>query len=276
MSAYHRSHVQLWSWASGSDGNLYLVESEGTRLIVECGRPYQQVLDFLDGYGIEPHTLSGVFLTHAHGDHSRSAATLAHRFNVPIYASWGTLGALQLKERRLGRPLENGKTITIGNMDVKPFTVPHDCRQPLGFRFESASGRACVVTDLGWVPGPVMRQFKDVDLLVLEANYDPHLLETGSYPYFLKRRVASTYGHLSNGAAAEAIAACGDRAPKAVWLAHLSEQNNSPRHALHTVGRVLKRYGLGHVRLTTTRHRRNNLHWSSSSSYGRQLALFGD
>ncbi len=268
--------MQVWSFASGSDGNLYLVESEGTRLIVECGRPYQQVLDFLDGYGIEAHTINGILLTHAHGDHSRSAATFAHNFKVPIYASWGTLGALNLRDRRLGRPLENGKTITIGEIDVNAFTVPHDCRQPLGFRFESASGRACVTTDLGWVPGPVVRQFRDLDLLVLEANYDPHLLENGSYPYFLKRRVASTYGHLSNAAAAEAIAACGDRAPRAVWLAHLSEHNNSPRHALDTVGRVLKRYGLGHVRLTTTRHRRANLHWTSTSAYARQLPLFGE
>jgi phosphoribosyl 1,2-cyclic phosphodiesterase len=268
--------VQLWSFASGSDGNLYVVESEGTRLIVECGRPYQQVLDLLDAYQMPAETLSGILLTHAHGDHSRSAASLARNFNVPIYASWGTLGELYLKDRKLGRPLEHGKTVTVGEIDVKPFTVPHDCRQPMGFRFESATGRACVTTDLGWVPGPVVRQFRDLDLLVLEANYDPHLLENGTYPYFLKRRVASTHGHLSNAAAAEAIAACGDRAPRAVWLAHLSEHNNSPRHALHTVQRVLKRYGLGHVRLTTTRHRRANLHWTSTAAYARQLSLFGE
>jgi phosphoribosyl 1,2-cyclic phosphodiesterase len=266
--------VQLWSFASGSDGNLYLIESEDTRLIVECGRPYLQVLDLLDAHAIEPHTLSGILLTHAHGDHSRSAPALAHNFSVPIYASWGTLGALNIKDRGLGRPLEHGRTITIGDIDVKPFTVPHDCRQPLGFRFESATGKACITTDLGWVPGPVVRQFRDLDLLVLEANYDPHLLETGSYPHFLKRRVASAHGHLSNAAAAEAIAACGDRAPRAVWLAHLSEHNNSPRHALHTVGRILERYGLAHVRLTTTRHRRANLHWTSTSTYARQLSLF--
>jgi phosphoribosyl 1,2-cyclic phosphodiesterase len=268
--------VQLWSFASGSDGNLYLVESEGTRLIVECGRPYQQVLDVLEGCSIPPETLSGILLTHAHGDHCRSAASLANNFGVPIYTSWGTLGALPLRERSLGRQLLSGKTITIGEIDVKPFAVPHDCREPLGFRFESASGRACITTDLGWVPSQVVRNFRDLDLLVLEANYDPYLLQNGSYPYFLKQRVAGTHGHLSNAAAAEAIAACGDKAPSAVWLAHLSEHNNSAKHALHTVSRVLRRYGLQHVRLTTTRHRRANLHWTSTSSYARQLSLFGD
>jgi phosphoribosyl 1,2-cyclic phosphodiesterase len=268
--------MQLWSFASGSDGNLYLIESEGTRLVVECGRPYQQVLDFLDCYGIPPESLGGILLTHAHGDHSRSAASLAHNFNVPIYASWGTLGALPLKERALGRPLLTGKTISIGEIDVKPFAVPHDCREPLGFRFESGSGRACITTDLGWVPTQVVRQFRDLDLLVLEANYDPYLLQNGTYPYFLKQRVAGTHGHLSNAAAAEAIAACGDRAPKSVWLAHLSEHNNSPKHALQTVSRVLRRYGLSHVKLTTTRHRRANLQWNSTSAYARQLRLFED
>jgi phosphoribosyl 1,2-cyclic phosphodiesterase len=168
----------------------------------------------------------------------------------------------------------HGNATTIGEIDVMPFAVPHDCVQPFGFRFESHTGRSCITTDLGWVPANVTKQFRDVDLLVLEANYDPHLLESGTYPYFLKQRVASTYGHLSNAAAAEAIAACGDRAPKAVWLAHLSEQNNSPRHALDTVSRVLKRYGLTHVPIRTTRHRRSNLHWASTTSYPRQLALF--
>ena len=266
--------MQLWSFASGSDGNAYLVESEGTTLLVECGRPAQQVLDCLVTASVEPTSLAGIFLTHAHGDHSRSARIIAEKFNVPIYASRGTLGALHLKDRGLGRPVEHGKPFTIGDMDVKPFIVPHDCHEPMGFRFESASGRTCITTDLGWVPYNVVKQFKDLDLLVLEANYDPHLLENGTYPHFLKQRVASTHGHLSNAAAAEAIAACGDKAPGAVWLAHLSEHNNSPKHALHTVGGVLKRYGLGHVKLTTTRHRRSTLHWTSTAAHARQLSLF--
>jgi phosphoribosyl 1,2-cyclic phosphodiesterase len=159
-------------------------------------------------------------------------------------------------------------------MDVQPFAVPHDCREPLGFRIEAGSGRAAIATDLGWVPHNVARQFRDLDLLVLEANYDPHLLETGTYPSFLKRRVSGTYGHLSNGAAAQAIALCGDRAPHNVWLAHLSEENNSPKHAIQTVGRILKRNGLGHVPIKTTHHRRSNLRWTSNIAHERQLPLF--
>ena len=256
--------MQVWSFASGSDGNCYLVESEGTALLVECGRPYFQIRDFLGAVGIEPDTLAGIVLTHAHGDHSRSARYLSVTHRVPIYASRGTLGALDLEDRALGRPIESGKTYPVGQMDLKPFAVPHDCREPLGFRFEAGTGRAAIATDLGWVPHNVARQFREV----------PHLLHTGRYPNFLKQRVAGTYGHLSNAAAAEAIVACGDRAPRVVWLAHLSEQNNSQKHALQTVSRILRRHGLSHVPLKTTHHRRSNLRWSSSIARERQLPLF--
>jgi phosphoribosyl 1,2-cyclic phosphodiesterase len=266
--------MQLWSFASGSDGNCYLLESEGTTLLVEAGRPYTQIVEYLEHHGIAPESLSGILLTHAHGDHSRAARSLSRNFRIPLFASVGTLGGLDLDLRELARPMLSGRTYTIGEFEVKPFAVPHDCHEPLGFRFESATGRACITTDLGWVPANVLKQFRDLDLLVLEANYDPHLLEHGTYPHFLKRRVASTYGHLSNGAAAEAIAACGDKAPSAVWLAHLSEQNNSPKHALNTVGRVLKRRGLSHVRLKTTRHRRSSMHWTNSVARERQLPMF--
>jgi phosphoribosyl 1,2-cyclic phosphodiesterase len=266
--------VQLWSFASGSDGNCYLVESEGTTLLVECGRPYTQIRDLVEGVGVELDAVAGIVLTHAHGDHSRSARHLSATHRVPIYASRGTLGALNLDDGSLAIPIESGKSYSIGQLDIKPFAVPHDCREPLGFRFESGSGHAAIATDLGWVPANVARQFRELDLLILEANYDPHLLHSGTYPYFLKQRVSGTYGHLSNSAAGEAIALCRDRAPGAVWLAHLSEHNNSPRHALQTVSRILRRHGLGHVSVKTTHHRRSSLRWTSDVARERQLPMF--
>src|SRR5438552_93817 len=260
--------MNIWSFASGSDGNCYLVESEGTALLVESGRPYVQIRDFLEAAGIEPDCLSGILLTHAHGDHCRSARYLSETHRVPIYASRGTLGALWLQDVSLARPIESGRTYPVGQLDVKPFAVPHDCREPLGFRFEAGSGRAAIATDLGWVPHNVARQFRDIDLLILEANYDPHLLHTGTYPYFLKQRVSGTYGHLSNSAAAEAIVTCGEKAPSAVWLAHLSEQNNSQKHALQTVSRILRRYGARPAWIRATVMRR--LQWHVAESVATQ------
>src|SRR6266513_6451600 len=125
--------MQVWSFASGSDGNCYLVESEGTALLVECGRPYAQIRELLQSVAVNIDDLSGVVLTHAHGDHSRSARYLSEVHRVPIFASRGTLGALNLQNLSLARPIESNKTYPVGQLDIKPFAGPHDCREPLGF-----------------------------------------------------------------------------------------------------------------------------------------------
>src|SRR5215213_6741791 len=109
--------MHVWSFASGSDGNCYVVQSEGTTLLVECGRPYFQIKDFLDSIGISPESISGILLTHAHGDHSRSARYFSHMHRVPILASTGTLAALKLRDRSLARPIQSGRTYPLGQMD---------------------------------------------------------------------------------------------------------------------------------------------------------------
>src|SRR5919198_3169348 len=232
--------MQLWTFASGSSGNCFLLQSEGTRLLIECGRAYTAIVDYLDGCGVDPLSVNGILLTHAHGDHARSAPLFADAFRIPIYASCGTLGCLDLEDAALGRPIEADRPFSLGEVEVRPFAVPHDCHEPLGYRFSAASGQGCLTTDLGWGPDSAIRQFKDVDLLVIESNYDPGLLASGPYPSFLKRRVAGSRGHLSNAAAGAAIAACGDRAPGMVWLAHPSGQNNTPPHGLGAVRGTLK------------------------------------
>ena len=268
--------MQVWTFASGSSGNCFLVESEGTRLLVECGRSVGSILAYLEMCEMQPEHLDGILLTHAHGDHCRSAPLLAQQFGVPIFASVGTLGELHV-ERSLGRPIQAERPFTVGEVEITPFAVPHDCHEPLGFRFHSGSAKVCLTTDLGWVPNSALQHFRDVDLLVLESNYDPRMLAEGPYPSFLKRRVASNHGHLSNTDAAAAIAACGDRLAGTVWLAHISEHNNTPTHALNTIRRTLRRRGLAHVPVKTTRHRRPSLHWDNRTAPAareRQLALF--
>lgn len=258
--------VKVWALASGSSGNCFLVESEGTRVLVECGRPLADILRYLAHCGVDPSTLSGVLLTHAHGDHSKSAREFSDRFGVPVYASLGTLGCASLRDSALGRPVADRAPFQVGQIEIHPFAVPHDCYEPLGFRFESATARACITTDLGWVPDTARAHFADLDLLVLEANYDPTLLHGGRYPAFLKARVAGHRGHLSNEDCAQAIAACGDRAPGLVWLAHLSENNNTRDHALTTVRAHLRARGLAHIPVEAARHRRPSLHWNSATA----------
>ncbi len=258
--------MQVWALASGSSGNCFLLESEGTRLLVECGRPFREVVQNVQRCGIDPSDLDGILLTHAHGDHSKSAREVSDSFQLPVFASTGTLGCESLRDSPLARPIQSGTPLRIGEVEVRPFAVPHDCFEPLGFRFASHSGTACITTDLGWVPDSVQAQLGDLDLLVIEANYDEHLLHNERYPAFLKRRVSGSHGHLANSDAGQAIAGCGDRAPSLVWLAHISENNNTQRHALGTVGTVLGRHGLGHVRLRATRHRKPSLYWNSAEA----------
>lgn len=266
--------MQLWALASGSSGNCFLLESEGTRLLVECGRPLSQIERYLAHCDVAPDQLDGVLLTHAHGDHSRSAREVSELYQVPVYASRGTLGCRSLRDAPLARPIEPDQPFTVGAIEVQPFAVPHDCFEPLGFRFEAHTGRACITTDLGWVPDQAQAHFTDLDLLVIEANYDPHLLNDGPYPPFLKRRVAGRRGHLSNADAARAIAACRDRAPGAVWLAHLSEHTNTAQHALRTVGNHLRGHGLAHIPVRVARHRNPSLYWNSATERVKQLELF--
>ncbi len=255
--------MQFWALASGSSGNCYLLESEGTRLLVECGRPVRDVLRYLSHAAVAPRSLDGIVLTHAHGDHSKAAREISDLFRLPIYASAGTLGSPTLRDSPFARVVEAEKSFTIGEVEVHPFAVPHDCYEPLGFRFESHSGRVSLATDLGWVPDRARRYFEDVDVLAVEANYDPYLLHAGRYPAFLKQRVAGNRGHLSNTDAGEAVAACHRRPPRAVWLAHISENNNTPAHALSAVSAALAASGLAHVPVSATRHRRPSLYWSS-------------
>lgn len=265
--------MRLWSLASGSSGNCFLLESEGTRILVECGRPMPEIVRSLRKCGVDPAELDAMLLTHAHGDHACAASEMADAYHLPIYASAGTLGASILRGTARGRPIEAERPFRIGEIEVVPFSVPHDCIEPLGFRFESESARACIATDLGWVPEGVQAHLPGLDLLVLEANYEPRLLAEGRYPAFLKRRVGGRLGHLANGEAARAIAACGDQAPPSVWLAHISEQNNSRDQALRSVRGALRQRGLEHVVVSATTQRRPSLTWNSRAPE-RQLSLW--
>ena len=240
--------MQLWSFASAATATATSSRAKARACWSSAAGRCIQVNDYLEASASSPSRSSGILLTHAHGDHSRSARDFWPRsIGVPIYASLGTLGASHLQDRTLGRPICTGRPYTLGEMDVLPFAVPHDCREPLGFRFESApvapasrpTSAGCRTTSPGssetwtcWCSRPTTTR----------------TCSSGTYPHFLKRRVAGTHGHLSNAAAAEAIAAL--RRPRPTrGLAGPPERAEQLRPSTRctTVGRVLKRYGLGHV-----------------------------
>jgi phosphoribosyl 1,2-cyclic phosphodiesterase len=264
--------MDVWALASGSSGNAYLVRSGGTALLVECGISLSRVVAHIRERGLAPGELAGVLLTHDHVDHIRSARQLSDRFGVPLYATAGTLGHRSLRDAALARPLVPGRRTRIGELEVLQFRVPHDASEPVGYRLFAHEATVCVTTDLGFVPDEVIPGFRDNDLLILEANHDEEMLTNGPYPSFLKRRVLGEHGHLSNRATAEALAACGDRVAPQVWLAHLSQVNNSISRAIRDITGRLAACGLGHVEVAVARRNRPSLRWSSEPRE-RQLRL---
>jgi phosphoribosyl 1,2-cyclic phosphodiesterase len=258
--------------ASGSSGNAYLLRTAAGALLLEAGLPAPQLVRYLWSLDFDPRELSGILLTHAHSDHRQGARGLSDRFGVPIYATVGTLGHPSLHDSALARPVEPGRTLTIGELEVLAFSVPHDCSEPVGFRVRAGQASLGLVTDLGFVPDHVPRLLRGVDLLVLEANHDEELLQSGPYPTFLKRRVASRHGHLSNRAAAECLAAMSAEPPGQVWLAHLSQTNNSPATALRAVGAALREIGLDQLPLAAAGRKRPSLSWTTEPG-PRQLPL---
>lgn len=264
--------MDIWSIASGSSGNAYLLRSGAETVLIECGIPLGRITAFLGSLGLSPSDLAGVLLTHDHSDHIRSARLLSDRYRVPLIATAGTLGCESLRGAAHARSIEAGRVFRVGDFEVLPFAVPHDAFEPVGFRIAGDSATVTVTTDLGFVPADVRRRLCDNDLLILEANHDVEMLQNGPYPTFLKRRVLGSHGHLSNAATADALAACGDRVPAEVWLAHLSPTNNRPETALATITARLKAADLGHVAVRVAERHRPSLRWSAAPR-PRQLSL---
>ena len=255
--------MDVWSLASGSSGNSYLVRCAETLVLVECGITLRKITEFLAQREVDPASLAGILLTHEHSDHIRSARQLSDRYRVPLFATQGTLGHPSLRTSALARAVSPGRRFQVGDLVVLPFRVPHDATEPVGYRLFAREATVCITTDLGFVPEEVVPQFQDNDLLVLEANHDEEMLQAGPYPTFLKRRVLGRHGHLSNLATGRALVACGDRVAPEVWLAHLSLVNNTPTRAARDVNGHLSAAGLDHVRVEVTRRNRCGLHWSS-------------
>lgn len=265
--------MQVNALASGSSGNAYLVRSGPTALLVEAGLPASKLARFLAGLRFDPRRLDGILLTHAHSDHLQGARELSDRYGVPIYATPGTLGHRLLRDAPLARLLQAGHALELGEVEVLPFRVPHDCVEPVGFRIRGDRAVVCLTTDLGFVPDDVPPLLEDADLLVLEANHDERMLWNGPYPDFLKRRVGGQSGHLSNLAAARCITGLERRPPREVWLAHLSLVNNRVATAVAVVRQALTEMGLGQVTVAAAGRNQPSLCWRSEPA-AEQLPLF--
>ena len=236
--------LRFRSLASGSSGNATLIEaSDGlhrTRVLVDCGLGLRQLMARLAVEGIGPADLDGIFITHEHGDHIGCAPMLVARYGVPLWTSAGTAqyAAFAGLESALNL-VRDGQVFAIGGLQLHPFTVPHDAREPLQLRCTDGDRVLGLMTDIGHVTGHALAALAGCHALVLESNHDGELLAQSRYPDFLKRRVGGQHGHLSNVQAAAALGALRHDRLNTVVAAHLSERNNRPELVSRAFAAVL-------------------------------------
>ena len=225
--------LRFKSLGSGSTGNATIIqarsESTLTHLLVDCGLGIRQLDARLGQAGMLAEQIDAIFITHEHTDHIGCVRSLALRERIPVWMSHGTYAALgQPDFEGLLRIACDGVAIEVGALQVRPFTVPHDAREPLQLTCTDGAARLGVLTDLGHATAHVLQQLAGCGTLMLECNHDAQMLADSAYPAFLKRRVGGDYGHLANGTAGRIAQACLAAGLNQVVAAHLSEQNNRP------------------------------------------------
>jgi len=236
--------------ASGSRGNCAIVQSSATRILVDAGISCREIFKRMKVAGEDPRSLSAIVVTHEHSDHVNGLLVLARKLNIPVFMTGATQQAWSraVRDATGERPnvscfelFSAGRHFRIGDIEVMPFTIPHDAADPVGFTFRAEGVKVAFATDLGYVPASICDHLRACDVLVLESNHDVEMLRVGPYPWSVKQRVASRVGHLSNEALAQFLHKDYDGSAAYIVLAHLSEQNNHPE-----VARLAAEKALGH------------------------------
>ncbi len=236
------SDIGLRVLASGSSGNAALAAAGSTVLLLEAGLSRRGLEARIEAAGRTPEEIAAVLLSHEHGDHCRGAAPFALRHRLPIACTRGTWNGLALRDRSEAPewiPLQPGQPRQIGTMAVTGFSIPHDAREPIGFRLDTGEATLVHVTDFGHLSPEVAEAVSGASVLLIESNYDEQQLYESRYPFSTRQRIASTRGHLSNGALALYLRRRLPASVHTVLLAHLSANTNTPELALRTARTAL-------------------------------------
>ena len=228
------SRYKAWTLASGSSGNSVYFEAADTAILIDAGISGRAIVEAIDRIGGDKTKLKAILLTHSHSDHIRSAGVVARKFDVPIYTAQATYEycATRLGKNIQYRIIRPSEILEVGGFQVTPIPTPHDAADSIALIIERYGLRCGVLTDLGHVFYKLQKEISNLDAVILESNYDPDMLANGSYPYYLKQRISSRAGHISNEEAASLLLESQGERLKTVMLAHLSKENNTPAKAL--------------------------------------------
>lgn len=242
--------MRIVSIGSSSSGNSYIIQAGGKNLLLDVGLSATKILGALDSYGIAPGDIDAVLITHEHVDHVKSIRKIAKECaNAKFYASRGTVSSCDnfqhVEDDRLCL-VKRRDSIEMGNLTVRCFGLSHDASEPIGYSVVADGEQLTVVTDTGVITDEIYQEMRTADILVLEANHEENMLMYGDYPYNVKMRIKSDYGHLSNVYTGEMLARLlGERSDEAltIMLAHLSDKNNTPYQARMTIEDILRENG---------------------------------
>ena len=240
--------MKFCSLYSGSSGNSLFISNNNSKLLIDAGLSGVRIQSALKAIEENPNEISGILVTHEHSDHIHGLGVLSRRFDIPIYANEDTWDAMI---RDLGKIApHNIKTfdfdhnLVIEDFEIKAFMTSHDAVASAGFCINNGKKSLGIATDSGIITAKMMESLPGCDLVVLESNHDPSMLEAGRYPFYLKQRIKSDFGHLSNEIAGNMALALVEAGTEQLVLAHLSQENNYPLLAYETTARILTGAGV--------------------------------
>lgn len=233
--------MRFVSIASGSSGNCIYAGTDSTHVLIDAGISAKRIEQGLTEVGVKPKELSAICITHEHSDHVKGLGVLARKYEIPIYGTEKTLEEIgRMKSlgeypKELLQPILPDVDFKVGDMVMEPFHIDHDAADPVAYRVRAGQKSLAVITDLGHYSQYTIDHLLNLDAVLLESNHDLRMLETGPYPYYLKRRIMGDFGHLSNENAGRLLNCILNDRLKYIMLGHLSKENNMPELAFETV-----------------------------------------
>lgn len=235
--------MRFASLGSGSAGNALVVEVRNTRLMLDCGFSIKETVARLARLALSPSDISGIVVTHEHDDHAGGVFKFAAKYQIPVWLTYGTLKMVSRympnKHDLTLNIVDSHCAFTVADIEVQPYPVPHDAREPIQCIFSNGLRKLGVLTDVGRSTVHIEQQLSGCDALLLECNHDAGMLQAGPYSWSLKKRVGGDLGHLENTDSANILAKLDNSKLQHILAAHLSAKNNTPQLAKAALGKVL-------------------------------------